>query len=275
MILMRYPEGREKALTFSYDDGVLTDERLVNILVSHNLAGTFNINGGMFAPEGSIPASETSRMTASKAVEVFSKPKIEVACHGYSHPFLESLDNVTCTREVLDDRKVLEKTFGKIIRGMAYPFGTYNENVVNILRNCGIAYSRTTKSTLGFGLPEEPLVLDPTCHHHEPKLFELLDRFLNETIRWRPTMFYLWGHSFEFPRDNNWDRIEKFCDLVAGKEDVIWYATNIEIIDYLNAYRSLLFSAEGNIVENKTNISVWIKKDGQIYRIDPGLTELT
>ena len=28
---MRFPEGREKALTFSYDDGVLDDRKLIEI----------------------------------------------------------------------------------------------------------------------------------------------------------------------------------------------------------------------------------------------------
>ncbi|MBO4356358.1 MAG: polysaccharide deacetylase family protein [Clostridia bacterium] len=274
MILMRYPEGREKALTFSYDDGILTDERLVNIFVSHGLAATFNLNAGLFAPEGSTPKSETARMTKSQALKVYSKPGIEVACHGYSHPFLEELDNVTCTREILDDRRELEASFGKIIRGMAYPFGTYNTNVVETLKKCGITYSRTTKATLGFGLPDEPLTLHPTCHHNEPKLFELADRFLNEKIKWKTTLFYVWGHSFEFPRDNNWDRIEKLCDMVSGKEDTIWYATNIEIIDYLNAYRSLIFSASGNTVENKSTTTVWIMKDYKLYKVIPGINEL-
>ena len=46
-------------------------------------------------------------------------------------------------------------------------------------------------------------------------------------------MFYLWGHSYEFDENDNRDVIEKFAEFVGGRDD-IWYATNIEIYDYVN-----------------------------------------
>ena len=55
-IYLRYPGGKLKALTFSYDDGVETDKRLIDIFKKHNLKGTFNINSLLFAPKArSIP----------------------------------------------------------------------------------------------------------------------------------------------------------------------------------------------------------------------------
>ena len=60
--------------------------------------------------------------------------------------------------------------------------------------------------------------------------------------RRQPRLFYLWGHSYEFTRDNNWDLIEEFCELTGGRED-IWYATNIEIIDYMDVLNRLQFNA--------------------------------
>lgn len=51
---MRFPEGRKKAVTLSYDDGVEQDMRLVEVMEKYGLKGTFNLNSGLFAPEGTV-----------------------------------------------------------------------------------------------------------------------------------------------------------------------------------------------------------------------------
>ena len=37
-----FPEGKAKALTMSYDDGKIQDERLVSIFNRYGIRGTFN-----------------------------------------------------------------------------------------------------------------------------------------------------------------------------------------------------------------------------------------
>lgn len=70
-------------------------------------------------------------------------------------------------------------------------------------------------------------------------------------------MFYLWGHSYEFDNDDNWNVIEEFAAHTGGKDD-IWYATNIEIYDYVKAYEALSVSVDESIIHNPTDIDVWI-----------------
>ena len=41
-----YPDGKPKALTFSYDDGEHYDRRLVGIFNEYGLKGTFHLNSG-------------------------------------------------------------------------------------------------------------------------------------------------------------------------------------------------------------------------------------
>ena len=84
-------------------------------------------------------------------------------------------------------------------------------------------------------------------------------------------MFYLWGHSYEFDNNDNWDVIEKFAQIASG-HDHIWYATNIEIYDYVKAYDSLVFSADGSRIYNPTLITVWFDIDGTVYNIKSGET---
>lgn len=272
-IYMRFPGGRRKALTLSYDDGVETDVRLIAIMKKNGLLGTFNINSGSFAPEGTVYPAGTihRRMSESQILEAYRDSGMEVAVHAYTHPFLEQLPPALATQEIIRDREKLEAMFGGIIRGMAYPYGTFSSTVVEILRNCGIAYSRTTRSTNKFGIPAEPLTLDPTCHHNDPRLFELAEKFLASKTPYQAELFYLWGHSYEFDGRNNWDVIERFAEMVGGKDE-IWYATNIDIIDYVNAYKQLRYSMDCKRVQNPTATELFAEINGKIVSIAPGAT---
>ena len=73
-------------------------------------------------------------------------------------------------------------------------------------------------------------------------------------------LMYVWGHSYEFTNDNNWEVIEDFCKLMGGHDD-IWYATNIEIIDYMEVLNRLKFSANGEKVYNPSVQSAWLVVD--------------
>lgn len=269
---MRFPEGRAKALTLSYDDGVEQDIRLVDILNAHGLKCTFNLNSGCFAPEGTVYEAGTihRRMTKSACTELYKNSGHEVAVHALSHPFLEKLPSSAVVYEVMKDRENLEEQFGCMVRGMAYPYGTYSDAVVEAIRNCGIAYSRTVISTEKFSIPTDWLRLPATCHHKNPRLMELAKSFAEaETLKAQPKLFYLWGHSYEFEANDNWNVIEEFAEYMGGREDV-WYATNIEIYEYIEAYRALIFSANMTRVKNSTAIDVYFEYNGEIFRVPAG-----
>ena len=275
-MFMLFPEGRPKALTLSYDDGVQQDERLVDIMAKNGLRGTFNINSGRYSPEGKTwPEGRVHRvMTEAATTSLFKDSGNEVAVHAYSHLFLNKIKRERVAFEIVEDRVNLERQFGTIIRGMAYPYGTWNDDVLDVLADCGIAYSRTTKATESFGIPTRWLTLDPTCHHKHPRLTELATRFVeSERSSNDPWLFYLWGHSYEFEGDNNWDVIEKFAEYTGGHDD-IWYATNIEIYDYVEASRRLHISANCKMIHNPSAIPVWIRDTSanKIREIEPGAT---
>ncbi len=274
-VLMRFPGGRQRALTLSYDDGVEQDVKLIGIMKEYGLKGTFNLNSGAYATEGTVyPAGHIHRrMTKKQVGELYLSSGMEVAVHGLPHPFLQELPPVLCVQEVLKDRENLEEQFGCIVRGMAYPFGTYSDEVVRILGDCGIAYSRTVHSTHNFDIPRDWLRMPATCHHNDPELMALAKRFLEPTYSSMPQLFYLWGHSYEFEERDNWNVIEEFAKFLGGRED-IWYATNIEIYDYVEAWRSLLFSADGKRVFNPTAFEIFYNNMGQEASIKPGETKL-
>ena len=171
-----------------------------------------------------------------------------------------------------------------IIRGMAYPDsgvtrmhnGNSYENIRSFLSNLGIVYARSLAAdNNSFHIPEDFLRWIPTAHHINANLFPWAESFVSideSTLRSAnryPRLFYLWGHAYEFDNNNNWDLIERFCDLIGGKEDT-WYATNIEICDYVKAYESLIWSADARMVYNPTLIDIWMWSDGRIYCVRSG-----
>ena len=58
------------------------------------------------------------------------------------------------------------------------------------------------------------------------------------------------GHSYEFADDDNWSCIEGLCSTLNKQDSDIWFATNIEIFDYVTAFRRLEYGAEGSLVYN-------------------------
>ena len=134
-LFMRFPEGRKKALTLSYDDGVEQDIRLIDIMRRHGLKGTFNLNSGLYAPEGTVYPAGTvhRRMTQSAATALYADSGMEIAVHALTHPHLENLPREAVAYEIVRDRENLEKQFGRVVRGMAYPYGTTSDAVVQTL----------------------------------------------------------------------------------------------------------------------------------------------
>ena len=270
---MKLKDGKSKVLTLSYDDGVVQDIRLIKILDKYGIKATFNINSGLYLSEDVNREKFYGRMKLSEAKELYINSGHEVAVHAFTHPFLEKLKTDEILTEILKDRKNIEKQYGTIARGMAYPFGTYNNEVIECLKKCGICYSRTVKSTEGFKFPENWLELNPTCHHSNPKLMELAKKFVEEKSNYISDnwLFYLWGHSYEFDNNDNWEVIEKFAEYVGGRDD-IWYATNIEIYDYVKAYESLQTSVDKRIVHNPSFIDVWFHHNKKTYCVKGGQT---
>ena len=251
-----YPGFRRKALTLSYDDGVVQDIRLMEIMDRHGIKGTFNLNSGSF--DGHDFRSANTRMTREEAVALYKNSGHEVAVHSRCHPFLEQLPQGVAAWEIVKDRELLENIFGGIIRGMAYPMGTFSDDVVTTLRQCGIAYARTVKVHRTFELPKDWLRLESTCRNKDPELMSICDRFLNLKPTWGPKLFYMWGHSYEFDEPGGWETIEAFCKKMGGHAD-IWYATNIEIYDYLEAAGRIQSSVNGSRLYNPTNTTLYLR----------------
>ncbi len=260
-VYFTFKDGKRKALTMSYDDGVIQDKRLVKIFNDNGIKGTFHINGGFFGAVFHHP-----RLVAEEIKDVYAGH--EVSCHGYTHPFLEKLAPMDVIHEILDDKKALEDACGYVVRGMSYPYGTYNDEVISLISKLGINYARTIVSTGGFNIPDDFMRWHATCHHNDSRLMSLLQML--KTSNRNPALMYVWGHAYEFDNNNNWEVIEKFCQEAGGDPD-IWYATNIEIFDYVTAMRRCELSADRTMLYNPSAVSVWVVTGDKTYECKGGM----
>ena len=255
-----FPGGRTKVLTMSYDDGNVSDRRLISIFNKHGIKGSFHLNGGLTEWSTKIPLGEVASLYKGH----------EVSCHTYTHPTVARCPMPLVIEQIMKDRSALEKACGYAVRGLSYPNRSVSPDIVSVLPYCGIEYARTGDATGTFSMPDNFLLWNPTCHHKQ-NLLELGEKFVALNKPAYLFMMYVWGHSFEFDVDGNWELMEAFCEMVGGHDD-IWYATNIEIVDYMNAAKSLKYTADMDKVYNPSAISVWISVDDKIYAVGPGQT---
>ena len=235
-----YPDFKPKAVTFSYDDGILQDKRTIEILKKYNLVGTFNLIYGMQREEKFRNGIDCSYLDLDKEYHLYDD--MEIANHTYCHPHLPELNYEDNKVQFEKNRVFLEKLTGKKVYGAAYPYGTYNQESIKALSDLGIEYCRDTKSTYDFSLPNNWLLWHPTIHHNDPKLRETLDKFYESQIEL--ACFYLWGHSYEFALQDNFSILDDFCKEVSKRDD-IYSATNHEIYDYVHAAEMVYYRDHG------------------------------
>ena len=227
---------KKKAITFSYDDGVTQDVRLIALFDKYGMKGTFNLNSGLMGLPGELVREGATvshvKIPRDEAPQVYRGH--EVAAHTVTHPNLtEVSDEAEIVRQIEEDRAALSDIFGYEVRGFAYPGGwpNFDDRVAGIVRaKTGVSFARTTASTLAFGLPGDPIVLKPTVHQHSQfsEMERLLDEFLSAEAE-EPMLFYIWGHAYELDIRDEWERLERFLDRAAGHDDV-FYGTNSQCL---------------------------------------------
>lgn len=229
-----FKDGKKKAVTFSYDDGVLQDIRLIEIFDKYGLKCTFNLNSKLLGNYGELVLDRKCiphiKVNPDDVRTVYANH--EVAVHTLSHPNLTMLDEKDIIRQVEEDRLNLSELCGYEVIGMAYPCGGTNndDRVADIIKNnTGVQFSRTITSSHSFDLQDNLYRFNPTVYHNSEwdKMVELAEEFIKlETDK--PQLLYIWGHAYEFDINNNWKKFEEFCEMLSGHKD-IFYGTNREV----------------------------------------------
>ena len=228
--------GKKKAVTFSFDDGVTQDIRLIEMFNKYGLKGTFNLNSGFLGLEGTLDRNGRTvrhdKIAEDKIKEVYKGH--EVAVHTLTHPNLTSLEKDEVIRQVECDRVRLSEICGYEVVGMAYPCGGVNndDRVAEIIKdNTGVQFARGLDSTYSFDLQENLYRFKPTVYYIEDCLDRVVDEFLALESD-KPALLYIWGHSYEMDAEYiTWEKFESVCKRLSGKDDV-FYGTNKEVFGF-------------------------------------------
>jgi Predicted xylanase/chitin deacetylase len=265
-----FPGGKRIAVTTSFDDGDTFDRRIVAAFNEWGLKGTFNLNSGKLGRTGVRPPDNTfAKLDASEVASLYEGH--EVAIHTVTHPHLPRLDASQIAREVLDDRRALEDLVGYPVRGMAYPYGSYDQRVADLLRSLGIVYCRTCENAPRCFPPRDPLAWPTTAHQYatDPTVPERFAARYDDPHY--SGVFFVWGHGFEFQKRDDWAGLERIYKPLSGKPDV-WYCTNIELFDYEEARRRIVIAANLASAHNPSALTVTLKVDGRFVNVPAGAT---
>lgn len=230
--------GKLKAITFSYDDGMTQDVRMIELLNKYNLKATFNINSGSLGRNIIATRKDSGRKVARYRIHADDVKYVyeghELAAHTLTHPRLTELEDAEVIRQVEQDRLQISDLAGYEVVGFAYPCSSpnHNDRVVKLIReNTGVKYARTVLLTDSFDPQEDLFQFKPHLHDvaNMERMEEVTRRFV-EMETDKPQILYIWGHSYEMDfTDEKWTQLEQMFAYLANRDD-IFYGTNKEIL---------------------------------------------
>ncbi len=210
-----------------WDDGVLNDIRVAELCRKYGAKATFNLNPGLHRKDRRITEGWEfkngycpGRLAWNEVKDVFDG--FEVASHTMCHCGAGEVDDRVFLEESMGARRVLEDLFGRSCRGFAWPCGRYTPETMQLLREAGFAYARTTEYVAQVMPCQDTMAFHSNCHFMDPGFW---DRF--EAAK--PCgKFYFWGHSYEMMNDPAlWADYESKLARFAQDPGVEW----VDVID--------------------------------------------
>jgi peptidoglycan/xylan/chitin deacetylase (PgdA/CDA1 family) len=203
-----------------WDDGLVTDLKLLDILRKKNATACFAISPSRHKNNRTSNDSrgDYGLLVAKNELKEFAD--FEICNHTDNHIDLKKATPKTIENEIIYGRKKLEDIFERKINGFCYPYGEYNKTAIDILKQQKTAYARTTLSSQN--QPKNRLLLSPSHRWNELQLDSIFEN----------SLLIIWGHTYEFKNQFDWDRIEKMYELFTQHP-------NIQLISFEMLVRQL------------------------------------
>jgi peptidoglycan-N-acetylglucosamine deacetylase len=203
----------------SWDDGLISDIRLIEILHRYQAKATFCLNPGLYQENRSFgwvhENSEVWRLSIHELGDVYHG--FEIWSHSMTHPCLTDISENSLHWELKTSRHILEDIFQKPVKGFCYPFNTYNEFVKEAVRSAGYQWARGNQHHKTIFPPPDPLEFHPCCHFLNHDFWETYDR---QKEKGNP--FFFWGHSFELKNEAMWENFERMIAGISSDRDAQW-----------------------------------------------------
>jgi len=232
----------KKYFTLSFDDGITQDLRIMEILKKYDVnCCSFNINTGLLGVSWDWVAEATG--TIGLTHQRFTENEItsgvydgfDVLGHTRTHSVLKDYDYIdrnAVISEVEGCAQDIEALIGTKPVGMAWPNGDayYTDWTIDtVAQYTSCKFARTVTPTYSYSLPTYFLQWNPTCHFIDSKMMTLAEEFVNMEPT-EDSLFFVWGHGYEFDVNNNYDQLEELIKMMAEADDVI-LVTNTEFYE--------------------------------------------
>ena len=124
----------EKSVLITFDDGYNgTFNYAVSELKKREMKATFFIITSMLG----VFSTRYAHMTEKQIKKLADDGLFSIASHSLTHPKLLELDDETLKEEIENSKEILEDLTGKKVLAFAYPYGEYNEKIIEKLKNAG------------------------------------------------------------------------------------------------------------------------------------------
>jgi peptidoglycan/xylan/chitin deacetylase (PgdA/CDA1 family) len=202
-----------------WDDGLVSDIRLADILRRHQAKAAFCLNPGLYQKERSFgwvhENTEVWRLSINELHDVYDG--FEICSHSMTHPYLTDLSPDKLNWEIMSSRDRLEDIFQKPVLGFCYPFNTYNESIIRAVRSAGYFWARGNQHQDHVYPPSDPLEFHPSCHIFNCDFWTKYDG-----VKKNNGVFFFWGHSYELINQSAWDYYEGTIDRISSDPEAEW-----------------------------------------------------
>jgi len=161
----------------------------------------------------------------------------EVGAHTFSHPNLTRILEKDAFEEIAGSKKWLEEILCHRIEMFAYPFGKYNSQIAQLVRNAGFVGARTLDFEIS--VPKNPFSLGVSVQASggsplmrlkasiksklSVKSFLYWDsnaKLLFDCLLENGGLWHLWGHSWEIEKNDDWHKLEEVFEYVSNRKNV-------------------------------------------------------
>ncbi len=214
-------ETKKVRLVQCWDDGIVDDIRLTEILRKYDAKASFNLNFDLHRAqryEGwKCKDHDVQRLALPELRDVYEG--FIIANHSATHPHLADIPPAHAFRDILDGKNSLEQHFGCSVTGFAYPFGSQNDEVAEMLRETGHVYGRVVERTDRVFPVADPMVLRANCHFLDTDFWPKFESVASDETA---DVFYFWGHSYENVDEQAWEEFDKQIERLSEHPRTVW-----------------------------------------------------
>lgn len=171
-------------ISLTFDDGDADNFSIEPLLKANGIHATFYIISG---------AVDSPGFMTWEQLRALQKDGNEIGGHTLNHVKVQGLDAETLRHQICDDRKNL-LDHGLNAVSFAYPFGNYDENAKQTVKDCGYTNARAVRGESLMIPPADPYVLSGLPYIVNDTSLRKLTRYISEArkdgISWVVLIFH-------------------------------------------------------------------------------------